>query len=108
MNTARLVALPLITLAVSACDGQQEPGSNSTNGMELFNYYCAGCHKESGNGSFLEGIPANRTTKMTEAQVTQLILHGKTQMPDMPSFSQLSEQQARNIAQYLLRKLAVK
>lgn len=108
MNTGRFFALMLISLAVSACDGKQEPGSNSTNGMELFNYYCAGCHKESGNGSFLEGIPANRTTKLTEAQVTQLIRHGKAQMPDMPSFAHLSEQQARNIAQYLLRKLAAK
>ncbi|GGC01978.1 hypothetical protein GCM10011352_30200 [Marinobacterium zhoushanense] len=106
MQAGRLLALSLMALAIAGCD--QELDANTTDGKELFNYHCAGCHKESGTGSFLEGIPANRTTQLTEKQVTQLILHGKSQMPDMPAFSQLSEQQARNIAQYLLRTLAEK
>ncbi|MBR9885665.1 MAG: cytochrome c [Oceanospirillales bacterium] len=104
MNHFRLLALSLTMLLMSGCESK--PDANAVDGETLFNYYCAGCHKESGKGSFLEGIPANRATTMSESEVTRLIMHGKANMQNMPSFSHLSEQQARNIAQHLLRRLA--
>lgn len=103
MKTASATALLLLALGPVGCD--HEPEAGTTDGKELYNYYCAGCHGENGKGSFLEGIPANRTTELTEAQITELILHGKSQMPDMPSFHLLSQQQAGNIAKYLTRSL---
>lgn len=106
MKIAMALALPLIVTGVVGCD--HEPKANNTDGKELYEYYCAGCHKENGEGSFLEGIPANRTTRLTEAQITELILYGKSQMADMPSFELLSEQQAGNIAEYLTHTLKEK
>ncbi|GAA0788921.1 c-type cytochrome [Marinobacterium sediminicola] len=97
------VGFALVTaFGLSAC-GNDAP-SASASGAKLYNYYCADCHHADGAGSFLEGVPANRTTNLNEAQLVRLILHGH-EGSKMPVFSQLQEEQAERIAQYLLQEL---
>ncbi len=102
MKPALLLA-PIALALLSGCSG--EPAADSTDGKVLYNHYCADCHKADGSGSFLEGVPANRETAMSEAQLVRVILHGKASMPNMPNFGHLSEEQAKAIAVYVHEEL---
>lgn len=95
--------LPALVLSLFGCSS--EPDSANLDGKELYNYYCAACHKESGEGSFLKGVPANNQTQLSESQIAQLILQGHPELPDMPTFSHLSQDQAKAIAAYLRKQL---
>lgn len=67
----------------------------SMNGEALHNEYCADCHKQSGKGNFLAGIPASVTTELNSEQVVQLITQGSAAHKKMPL------DQARAIAEHL-------
>lgn len=96
-----LYLAPLIGLL--GCSSEPDPAN--LDGRELYSYYCAGCHKESGSGSFLQGIPPNNRSQFSAAELVDLIRNGHPQMPDMPRFSQLSRMQASAIAQHLHSEL---
>lgn len=79
---------------------------SSASGESLFNHYCANCHQQSGTGSFLEGVPANRDTKLTQQEVVNLVLYGREDKPGMPQFrDQLTPTQAKKVAEHLLETL---
>ncbi len=97
---------PLLLIALSGlsgCSSEQDPSSQ--NGQELYSNHCAGCHKASGDGKFLKGIPPNNRTDFNESELIDLILNGHPGKPDMPRFSQLSRRQASAIAHYLRTQL---
>jgi len=74
---------------------------NSTDGEELYSFHCQKCHKKDGSGDPIAGFPANKRTQLQEQQVIMLIRQGDPSRPDMPVFSDLSEQQAAAIVDYL-------
>ena len=88
---------------LAACSEQSLP--KNANGKQLFEHYCSECHNKSGKGDFLSGIPANKNTQMTERQIIRLIRYGKADKPNMPTFSQISQQDATLIAGYLVDQL---
>ena len=94
-----LIAVFTVLLTVG-CNTADETVSN--NGQQLFNDICADCHKQSGKGNFLAGIPANSTTDLNKQQLMTLITTGSAEHQQMPTFSQLSETQAEHISDYLL------
>nr|WP_232846276.1 cytochrome c [Amphritea pacifica] len=77
------------------------PQTDSTDGEKLYGLYCETCHKSDGSGKFLKGIPANRYTSLQKDQVIMLIRQGDPSRPDMPTFTNLTEEQASAIADYL-------
>lgn len=94
------VVISAVTFLLAAC----EPPENAT-GKQLFEHYCATCHKDSGKGKFLKGIPSNLHTDLSTAQIVVLIKHGKREFKDMPAFQDLTQEQAVAIADYLKYEL---
>lgn len=100
----RTLLLTASASLLAACG--DEPLKKDASGADLFAHYCETCHGSQGNGKFLEGIPANATTRLSRQEITSLILHGRADKPAMPSFgTQLDVTQARKIADHLLYTL---
>ncbi|MBY4677700.1 c-type cytochrome [Marinobacterium arenosum] len=102
----RGVGLMLAASLLAGCGEEKaevaEVASQSAlSGKALFHQHCASCHKEQGTGQFLEGIPPNVLTRLTKEQVVTLILYGDPAKPEMPIFEQLTEEQAKRIADHL-------
>ncbi|MEH6472582.1 MAG: cytochrome c [Halopseudomonas sp.] len=70
--------------------------------QQLFDKYCAGCHKQSGKGNFLAGIPANVRTQLDKESIMQLITKGLPAHEGMPILNDISPEQSEQIANYLL------
>ena len=86
---------------MSGCSDPQP--LDQLSGQQLFERFCVDCHKASGRGSFLEGIPPNVTTRLDRSELTTLITTGLSSHRDMPTFQQLSRAQAGLIADHLKR-----
>lgn len=94
------------TLAVVLSGCSDDTPNAQADGRTLYNKYCEGCHGGSGKGSFLEGIPANRDTRLSRQEVTNLILYGRHDKAQMPKFYQeLKPSEAERISEYLLENL---
>jgi mono/diheme cytochrome c family protein len=77
-----------------------------TTGEQLYNHYCASCHRHSGDGAVLEGIPAVKYTPMKIHEIVDHIRgHGRADDSVMPRFSRMSTYEARRIAVYLRLEL---
>lgn len=72
-----------------------------TTGKELFEFHCAGCHHNAGNGNFLAGIPANKETKLTSTQIVEFIRGRHREGSDMPVWKDMPTAEAWKIATYL-------
>ena len=87
----------LFGLFLSGCD---KPRGEMT-GEELYEEFCAGCHKSSGKGNFLKGVPANRNTDMSYWEIKIKITHGSGSNSAMPVFEELTDTEAGKIAEHL-------
>ncbi|TPE47520.1 cytochrome c [Maribrevibacterium harenarium] len=89
-------------LLISGCDQAPKAAvSHTKDGHVLFDQYCAACHQDDGRGVFLKGIPANKHTQLSVAEIARLITVGHEGMETMPVFTQLNQQQAYAIASYV-------
>lgn len=100
-----VVALVVAFLSIVLMGCGKEKLPKNANGEQLYNYYCADCHKESGTGNFLKGVPRNAQTEFSTFEVMKLIKHGNSAKAGMPVFEQLTRQQALLIAAYLKDRL---
>ncbi len=97
----------LVTTFLVILFGCSEENSQPTTGRELYEYYCAACHGESGAGQFLRGIPPLiqnkflKTVPLTPSQVKHKIQGPEQPGRKMPSFTNISDNQARQIALYI-------
>jgi len=69
-------------------------------GKQLFDFHCSGCHKGTGKGNFLKGVPANKGTQLTIGQLEHKI-KSDAKGSKMPSFKNMSAGEARKIATFL-------
>jgi len=99
-NSSSAILSAVFALLLSGCS-DSTPQTDSTDGKELYSLYCETCHKSDGSGNFLKGIPANRLTRLQKDQIILLIHQGDPSLPDMPAFSNLTEQQAAAIVDHL-------
>lgn len=60
------------------------------------------CHIKNGVGAMYEHLPANRK-KMASYEIVLMIKHGYSMGHQMPVFTQLSEEQADAIAEYVVK-----
>lgn len=100
-----LVSLLLVAAVLAACDSQTSPPMQS--GKDYYQHYCAGCHKESGQGKFLKGVPSLAYNQLNVSQLSALIRGHRTKGVEsrMPSFPELTPAEANAIAAYLHREL---
>lgn len=101
MNYVWFGTLLTCTLVLTGCNDSTP--NDKADGKALFAHYCESCHGQTGNGKFLQGIPANAHTALTRQEVINLVLYGRDDKPAMPNFrKQLSPRQAQKVADYLL------
>ncbi|SJZ94789.1 Cytochrome C oxidase, cbb3-type, subunit III [Oceanospirillum multiglobuliferum] len=70
-------------------------------GKDMYQDYCAGCHRPSGVGKFFLGIPASISAELSRADTVRLIREGDPRYPRMPVFPQIKFSQAQKIYDHL-------
>ncbi|MET0026344.1 MAG: cytochrome c [Candidatus Thiodiazotropha sp.] len=95
------LALTLVLIAVYACSGDSHEHPKLVTGEQLFNYHCSSCHKKTGEGNFLKGIPASKDTYLTALQIAHKVKSGTSGKSKMPEFPNMSEAEAEKIAAYV-------
>ncbi len=97
-------------LIVSACDqGGAHDHPQLKTGEQFYNHHCAACHQRSGEGAFLDGIPAVKYTTMRIGQIVDHIYgHGRIDDTQMPVFSEMSYHEAERIAVYVRLQLSAR
>jgi mono/diheme cytochrome c family protein len=96
-----LYGLPLISACQQDADNHNHPELSS--GKQLFQHHCSVCHGLEGRGNFLKGIPANRSTTKTIPEIIDKIKRQNDKNRQMPVFADMSDKEARLIANYLLQ-----
>jgi mono/diheme cytochrome c family protein len=96
-----IVALSLISLISGCSDKSGKNIASNAKPSEIFNTYCAQCHKETGNGNFLKGIPPNHSTNLSNKQVVDLIINGNAAYPKMVRYPEMSPENGLKIALHL-------
>lgn len=80
------------------------PPERMKRGDRLYAYYCQECHQRSGLGPMLERIPFTEHS-MKHHEIVLMIKHGYSQgHPQMPTFGQLSDEQADALAGFLMEQ----
>jgi mono/diheme cytochrome c family protein len=93
-------------LVLAACSSGDEAVPQAHTPAELYAFYCADCHQDSGEGSFLRGVPALRYTTLSYRELAEFIRgHHRAEASRMPEFSAMSEQHAEQVAIYVRREL---
>lgn len=88
-------------LLLSGCFYNDEPPDAMASGKEMYQEYCAGCHKPNGVGKFFLGIPASISAELSRADTVRLIREGDPRFPRMPVFPQIKFSQAHKIYNHL-------
>ncbi|WP_136680282.1 cytochrome c [Neptunomonas sp. XY-337] len=104
MKTPRHYSAAMVIVAITGLAACTEPETGDRNGEQLFLKYCASCHKSSGGGNFLKGVPSAKHTRLTEKQILQLIYYGRPHS-QMPTFPTLKLSEAKLIAGYVSNQL---
>lgn len=98
-----LFLAPLIILQGCSEDVDQHDHPELNTGKELFEFHCASCHNDAGNGNFLAGIPANKDTKLSSGQIVDFIRGKHRENSQMPVWKEMPTEEAGKIAAYLKR-----
>lgn len=95
----RRCTLTVLTTGVllSAC-GPQDP-SSLRDGNDLYDYYCAACHRKNDLGARLENLPLSER-KLRPHEIMLMLRHGYEFEHPAVYLPQLTPEQADAIAQY--------
>jgi len=97
----RSPGLLLLTLILAGCSADEHDHPQLVSGKQLYDYHCAGCHREDGSGLFLKGVPANRDTDLSAWQIIHKVKEGEQGDSRMPVFARMPQEEATRIAVYL-------
>jgi len=97
---SQICYLLLLCTAISGCT--EEDPLKLKQGDQLYSYYCMQCHIKNGVGAMYEHLPQNRK-KMASYEIVLMIKHGYSMGHQMPVFSQLSDEQADAIAEFVVK-----
>lgn len=102
----QLYRLPILVLALllGACTDKHDHPANLT-GEQLYNLHCSGCHKETGKGKFLKGVPPSRFTGLSTKELMDKIRRGGNSKTKMKIFDNMSREEAELIAIYVKQEL---
>lgn len=99
-----LICFLLLGIGLIACS-QNHQGHDKLSGKALFELHCAGCHKNSGKGNFLKGVPDARYSNLTIKETIEKIRRSKQQNSKMTVFEAMPVQEAKKIVLYLKGQL---
>lgn len=97
-------------LFLTACSTENPDTHNHPkdfSGADYYEVHCSDCHKKSGMGNVLEGIPAVFYSDMTHSQMRKFIMTGnypkgwKNTEQHMPVFAKMSKKEARKITRHV-------
>jgi len=91
----------LFVITLNSCSKDVHDHPELVTGEQLFNYHCSGCHKETGKGNFLKGIPENRDTHLSTFQIAHQVKKGGESGSKMPTFTKMSDEESIKIAAYV-------
>ncbi len=98
IKTTHFFAIGLLALTLTGCsDVNDYKPESGLDGKTLFSQACADCHGDSGGGKFGFLLKIAGTDESTE-EVVEKINQGGT---FMPSFPNISQEEAQSIAHYL-------
>ncbi len=93
-----------ILFGLFGCSDNHEHKANIS-GEELYIEHCAGCHKASGEGKFLKGVPSNKYTHLTAEEIIDKITGNGAKKTKMKIFQSMSKEEAQIIALYVKNTL---
>ena len=91
----------LLVVALNGCSKDLHDHPELVTGEQLFNYHCSECHKETGKGKFLKGVPSNRNTHFSTFQIAHKVKKGGGSGSKMPAFTKMSDEESIKIAEYV-------
>lgn len=91
-------------LFIFACSDNHDHNKQLT-GKELYKIHCANCHKESGTGKFLKGVPPSKYTQLTPQELIKKITQGETNKSKMQIFNTMPKEEADKIAIFVIHEL---
>jgi mono/diheme cytochrome c family protein len=99
---ALLLAAGLVAGTVApGCSSQG--GAKAESGLSIFHTRCSRCHGADGRGSAVFNTPTLPISRLSEAEMAQVITTGRSKMP---SFSlELSPEQIKAVAAYVKHDL---
>jgi mono/diheme cytochrome c family protein len=89
------------TVLLAGCSDDVHDHPTLVTGKQLFEHHCSGCHKNTGKGKFLKGVPANKDTNLSASQVLHKITSNENGGNKMPSFNNMSTEEAAKISVYV-------
>lgn len=99
MTLLRYTAL-ITALLLAGCG--DPPPERMKRGDQLYTYYCQNCHQQENLGPFMEQIPVTEHS-LQQHEIVLMIKHGYKQgHQHVPTFSQLSDQQADALATFVI------
>lgn len=104
MQPKQILSLAFVSVAVFLSGCSSEDSHNHPElktGKQLFEHHCASCHHSAGNGNFLAGVPANRGTSLSNAQIVEFMRDTHRENSKMPAFNGMPDEEATKIAGYL-------
>ena len=98
---ALLLAPCLAAALVAGCSSQG--GGKAQSGLSVFHTRCSRCHGADGRGSAVFNTPVLQVSKLTEAEMVEVITKGRSKMP---SFSlELTPEEIKAVAKYIKNDL---
>jgi len=91
----------VVHFSLTGCSKDMHDHPKLTTGKQLFEHHCASCHKVTGKGAFLKGVPANKDTILSKSQIVHKIKDQSSANEKMPSFPKMSAYEAAKISAYL-------
>ncbi len=83
---------------LTACSKFEDP-KRMKSGESLYRYYCMECHTKIGIGASYENLPEVKR-KMKSYEIVLMIKYGYDMGHNMPTFGQLSDEQADAVAEF--------
>lgn len=98
-----LLLLFALSVSLTACSDKDKNRHNHPHlntGKALYDFHCAPCHRDSGMGKILIGIPPLVYSKMTPEQIRTWVKN-KADHEKMPVFSDMPDQELDKIINYI-------
>ncbi len=96
-----LPILWLILLSSCAKDHDQHEHSEGATGADFYNIHCAKCHKKSGMGAVLQGIPPVIYHEMKHSDLRKFIINDAHEKDKYHKFPNMPKDEARKISRHI-------
>lgn len=101
----KLWIIVLVLVSLVGCSDYNDEKTTMQGGKELYESYCASCHRSRGTGQFLIGVPRIKDTELSLSDIADVIRRQHKDDRNMPTFTQLTVPQCYSIASYIKNTL---